>query len=332
MSKRMRRAVAVITIVVLSLMRESNLLNQVESPQMTQAESVPEYYSPRVCKANFEATWIMFIGDSNTRHTYFWWTKPYQQDKRTSVGGATFGKDRRDLGVGGRWADQELLYNAKSCKGKMDPLRAGCNGPSVVRFSFRFLHGWVDELVKIPRPWDVARIGTPPPESQNEIDAASDIYSNWTGSGRPSDYAIATTRHKIPVDNNSTKFNRLMKEWKKKKSPDIVILTHGWRGMPNIDHADIVKAIVRENPDTLFVWAPMYISDRSPERYESFVEAGAFQWSGSNLHMVDLWKFTKLLPYSKDETSTYHAPTGGTHMKKCMKLLWAATKCRKYNG
>eukprot|EP00980_Cylindrotheca_fusiformis_P001351 scaffold338_cov116-Cylindrotheca_fusiformis.AAC.16 len=102
----------------------------------------------------------------------------------------------------------------------MDPLlRAGCKGPAVVRFSFRFLHGWVDELVTIPRPWDVARIGEYSPESQDVGDAASDgdSFSNLTtSSGRPSDYAIATTRQKRPVDNNSTKFNRLMKQWKKR--------------------------------------------------------------------------------------------------------------------
>eukprot|EP00980_Cylindrotheca_fusiformis_P001352 scaffold338_cov116-Cylindrotheca_fusiformis.AAC.17 len=332
MSKRIGFAVTAM-MVLMSLVVPRIILNQTELPKKpTEAKEVTEYYYPRVCNEGFEATWIMFIGDSNMRHTYFWWTQRYREDERYFEGGATFGSNRKDLDYGGRWADQELLYNAESCKEKMDPLRAGGTVPAVVRFSFRFLHGRVDELVDIPRPWDVARIGDYSPGSEDYTASDGDIFSNATGSGKPSDYAIKMTKHKKPVGNNSTKFNRLMKLWTKKKSPDIVILAHGWGGTPTIDHVDVVKEIVRENPDTLFVWAPMYITDRSPERYSSFLDAGAFQWSGPNLHMVDLWNLTKLLPYSKNESETYHAPIGGSHMNNSMKILWEATKCRNYTS
>ena len=74
--------------------------------------------NPLICseaKKTPALTWVMFMGDSNMRHTYFWWTGQRKKNRHTCMQkGVTFGLDRGDLGFGGRWADQQLLV-AKDC-------------------------------------------------------------------------------------------------------------------------------------------------------------------------------------------------------------------------
>lgn len=307
---------------------------------------------PRVCtEKDYRPTWILFMGDSNMRHTYYWWTKDYRQEQAKVKQGSTFGLDRTDLDFGGRWADQELLYEDDPCnqtKQVSEDSRnrtlstTSCNHrSSIVRLSFRFLHGSITEFVHDAQHWDVARIGASPPDAQDVVSVVNgsspgtssrgsddDLSINWTRSIRPSDYAVWATKHQVPVDNNSQEFNAWMAEWHQKQSPDIVILTQGWGGIPRSDEIDIVKAVMQDNPETLFVWAPMYVTNRSPERYARFVQTNFFQWSEHNLHTVDLWDLTKQLPYDPNKEDVYHAPVGGVHMQKCMERIWRATKCR----
>jgi hypothetical protein len=311
---------------------------------------------PRICKEkDQEKTWIMFMGDSNMRHTYNWWTGDYRRDNEQFVAGSTFGLDRTDLEFGGRWADQELLYKEEHCNRTLSVSEehhnktlpnAACEVPSIIRLSFRFLHGSITEFVDDSNHWDIARVGAASPNSKDVAstlnnttignnsggsdDHKGDLSMNWTGSIRPSDYALWATKHQLPIDANSPKFDAWMAKWYNKTSPDVIILTQGWGGIPRSDQIDIVKAVVMNNPETLFVWAPMYVTNRSPERYASFVQSGVFQRSERNLHMVDLWNLTKQLPYTNDTTSVYHATVGGQHMQQSMQTIWDATKCRNY--
>jgi len=51
-----------------------------------------------------------------------------------------------------------------------------------------------------------------------------------------------------------------MDKWENKASPDVVILTEGWGGVPRARASDIVRKIVKNNPATLFIWSPVSFS------------------------------------------------------------------------
>lgn len=116
--------------------------------------------NPLICseaKKTPALTWVMFMGDSNMRHTYFWWTGQRKKNRHTCMQkGVTFGLDRGDLGFGGRWADQELLV-AKDCNSTSTSGGVGVVNDSIARYSFRFLHGSVNEFINSAINWDIAR-------------------------------------------------------------------------------------------------------------------------------------------------------------------------------
>ena len=250
-------------------------------------------------------TWVMFMGDSNMRHTYHWWTwvndKSHQEN---SVYSSTYGLDRRDLDFGGRWADQEILYLPKSSS----PSTLSPEQP-ILRYSFRFLHGSITEFDYDAQNWDIARQAVEEPrlediekmkarnirnsgtasilseqqqQQQQQIqnrsiadgvdagakhDADGDDGNStsmlWEGRIRPSDYALWATQNQQPIENDSKEFNSWMKKFRemehnlKKSSPDVVIVTQGWGGVPRSDEVNIVRNIVQHNPETLFVWSPV---------------------------------------------------------------------------
>jgi len=261
------------------------------------------------------------------RHTYYWWTTKDRQ--KNGVKGSTFGLDRTNSGYGDRWADQEILF----------PVPEGDeNGDSrkkVSRYSFRFLHGSLEEFVDDANHWDIARRAVTQGEYvqqhgkiQNgknhgtaaEAKKGDDKHdSMWEGRIRPSDVALEATNYQNLIDDNSKEFISMMEKWEIKTSPDVVILTQGWGGVPRSGEIDVVRTIVKNNPETLFIWSPLYVTDHSKDRYESYVESGVFSWSEPNLRMVDLWHMAMTLPNSK---ALYHAPVGGKYMQKAMAHIW----------
>ena len=92
----------------------------------------------------------------------------------------------------------------------------------------------------------------PDAEGEDETDE-----STWEGRIRPSDFALWATKNKEPIKHNSIMFNSWMTKWTKKPSPDIVILTEGWGGVPRARASKFVREIVKDNPATLFIWSPV---------------------------------------------------------------------------
>jgi len=232
---------------------------------------------PRICNTHSKfnkkmpITWVMFMGDSNMRGTYHWWATAHggHNNYKEGVKGSTFGFDKQDKGAAYRWADQEMLFNEE-------------DSSSIVRYSFRFLHGSETEFVHDAQHWDVARKSSgilpdaddyegtvrkmkeqseakagetesdPDAEGEDETDE-----STWEGRIRPSDFALWATKNKEPIKDNSIMFNSWMNKWTKKTSPDIVILTEGWGGVPRARASKFVREIVKDNPATLFIWSPV---------------------------------------------------------------------------
>ena len=58
--------------------------------------------------------------------------------------------------------------------------------------------------------------------------------------------------------------------------------------VPRVSEAEIVRTIARNNPETLFIWSPLYVTDRQPDIYDSYVKSGLLSWTERNLRMVDL--------------------------------------------
>lgn len=275
---------------------------------------------PRICKS--PPTWIMFMGDSNMRHTYYWWSSRVRgkrnKNGRTTTG-STYGLDRTDLSFGGRWADQECLIT---------------DDGATTRFSFRFLHGSIHEFWYDIQNWNVAREASPiidPSEEDIQNLTASTAATGekskdneamiWKGKIKPSDYALWATRNQRPIQENSEEFeSALRNEWKPKSSPDVVIITQGWAGVPSSDHLDVVQATVDNNPETLFVWAPLYVTDIDESRYKSYVDANVFNWTKTNLRMVDLWDIAQQLPSKLGHQ--HHIAVGGDYMQKAMERIW----------
>lgn len=282
-------------------------------------------------------TWIMFMGDSNMRHTYYWWTT--KDGQKHGVKGSTYGMDRRDLGYGGRWADQEILF----LEGAVN-----INSMNVSRYSFRFLHGSVEEFVHSANHWDIARRAAPSPSLEDVAKVVNDTNkeqvqqqgkknndkshsataaagddrddSMWEGRIRPSDFALWATQYQQPINDNSKDFMSLMKKWENKTSPDVVILTQGWGGVPRSDEIGVVRTIVKNNPETLFIWSPLYVTDHAKARYDSYNESGIFSWSEPNLRILDLWHMAMTLP--NPTKGLHHISVGGKYMREAMEKIW----------
>lgn len=279
----LRALLLILTITSFSSVFVLTPANQIIDTSSLRGGKVEEATTPRlICNIGSETKekapikWVVFMGDSNMRHTYHWWATNGGHNNYTfGVEGSSFGMDLTDKGPEYRWADQEMLFKE--------------DDSSVVRYSFRFLHGSVSEFVHDTQHWDVARKSAEvlPNEwtiasmkkEQREAKAAetksdpdAEVGSEakatvggeddtdeemWKGRVRPSDFALWATKNKEPIKDNSIMFNSWMDKWTKKASPDVVILTEGWGGVPRARASEIVRKIVRDNPATLFIWAPV---------------------------------------------------------------------------
>jgi hypothetical protein len=262
-------------------------------------------------------SWVVFMGDSNMRHTFYWWVGQLNGGRRASQ---TFGLDRRDLDFGGRWADQEVVvFNTTQEK----------NQQQFRRVSFRFLHGSIEEFEYSSTHWDIARMGGSyyPKSVENStrqnVSAIAKNDSKSFGDGdalRPSDYAIWATKNQQPINFRGQFKDWISTKWKAKSYPDVVILTEGWGGVPTCKDIDKVKSIVHKFPKTLFIWAPMYVTNHQEARYECFKQASTFNWTETtNVRVVDLWDLAKTLPATE---GLVHIPVGGKYMRTAMDRIW----------
>ena len=152
----------------------------------------------------------------------------------------------------------------------------------------------------------------------------------WMGKIRPSDYVLWVTKNHKPIQSSdgSNFESTLRNKWTPKPSPDVVIITQGWGGVPTGNDLGVVEAMISDNPETLFVWSPLYVTDVDESRYKSYVDANVFNWTKPNLRMVNLWKMAQHLPSKKGVM--HHIPVGGSYMKTAMEIIWNQVEdCRK---
>ena len=60
-------------------------------------------------------------------------------------------------------------------------------------------------------------------------------------------------------------------------------------GVPRVVEAEIVRTIARNNPETLFIWSPLYVTNRQPDRYDGYVKSGVAKtadWQKPSPHTV----------------------------------------------
>jgi len=240
------------------------------------------------------------MGDSNMRHTYYWWTTQRQGALTTTK---EFGLDRADLGYSGRWADQEAILEQPN--GKM------------IRSSFRFLHGPWDEIEFSFNHWHTARKATY--GWDEEAKASMRIDTKWDERGdyiRPSPFAQWATQQQLVIDyeRNNAAFAQKAKSFVDDK-PDVVVLTEGWGGIPNCKLFQSIIKLFSEHPDIRFVWAPIYVTNRQEARHQCF--AGLLrEFAMDNVKIVDFWDDAQRLPQTG---GLYHIGTGGSYMRKAVK-------------
>jgi hypothetical protein len=299
-----------------------NNLRQAEVQAKADVEKVPIGGAPAIERMDICSnawSWVVFMGDSNMRHTFHWWVGQLRGGRKASQ---TFGLDRVDLGFGGRWADQEVVVNTTLEEKNQQLFR---------RVSFRFLHGSIEEFVYSSTHWDTARMGNvyqsksvenSTRKNEDDIAIAKNDSTESYGDDamRPSDHAIWATKNQQPIDFEGQFKDWISTKWKAKSYPDVVILTEGWGGVPRCAEINKVKSIVHKFPKTLFIWAPMFVTNHQKQRYECFNQASIFNWTETtNVRVVNLWDLARTLPQTKE---LYHIPIGGTYMRTAMDKIW----------
>jgi len=189
-------------------------MDEVTNRKGEEAVAPSQAATPRICNTKNsdtkeKITWVMLMGDSNMRHTYYWWSNKGGHNRyKFGIKGSSFGLDNKDKGIAYRWADQEILFRSE-------------DDPSIVRYSFRFLHGSISEFVHDTQHWDVARKAAAELPSQwainkmkDESDAKEEAPETaegadetddsifWKSRVRPSDFSLWATKHKEPIDDN----------------------------------------------------------------------------------------------------------------------------------
>jgi hypothetical protein len=209
-------------------------------------------------------------------------------------------------GFAGRWADQEAVLEFKD--------------GSEMRVSFRFLHGAITEMVYDSQHWNEARLGS----TYAEMDEASFKANHFKIDLRavqPSKYALMVTRNQLVQDYNASNpalFAKL--KHYTDRSPDVVVLTEGWGGVPQCSFfAEMDAQVFSKNRETAFVWAPVYATNRLAERHGCFSNVTShFSAAGiPNLRMLDLWDISKDL--GNATASPTHIQVGGGPMNEAIR-------------
>jgi hypothetical protein len=272
---------------------------------------------------NKKSAWIMFMGDSNMRHSYWWWVtnKLNTTDAKVKViKSKQFSKGDEQKKKGAQWSDQEAIVEYP------DGFQ--------LRTSFRFLHGSKAEFDFKTKHWHSA--------SKAKVTASDDAWLKETKLNEdekkaanliakdddtihPSKYAkwAAKQQQFINFNREVPMLGEKLEKFKT-ASPDAVILTEGWEGIPGCGRFSEVLRMFQSNPDTKFVWSPIYVTNRSEKRHKCFAEkfATVEEKKGQNFKLLDMWDMASQLPYqdktARNEEQTTHIVVGGPYMKTAL--------------
>lgn len=305
---------------------------EVDSKTMDNSERVMR----KLAKGKDHA-WITFMGDSNTRNTYWWWVT-----SKLNKTGVTLHKSKdftyhRGQGafvarfpeLNGKWADQEAILEFP------DGFQ--------VRTSFRFLHGSSTEFKFKTKEWgtasrsglDEATFASKNEQAFKEIELdekEKEEAMDDPDSIAPSKYAKWATKKRQLIDfsKDSPVLGRFFKEKYENSKPDVVILTEGWGGNPGCQRFDEVLDLFKKNEDMKFAWSPVYMTNRLKSRHECFSEkiAQVPKDGKKNFQFVDMWDLAEKSGVqthtSKGMADTKHQKIGGKYMKEAVRRLEGA--------
>merc|ERR1719310_1602868 len=117
----------------------------------------------------------------------------------------------------------------------------------------------------------------------------------------PSKYAEwAASHHRLVDWSKYPDMEPKIKKYENAK-PNAIILTEGWGGIPGCGRFEDTLDLFKANPDTKFVWSPLYVTTRTPQRHQCFSEkiAAVPAKEDQNFKFVDMWDLTEKLPPMK---------------------------------
>lgn len=202
----MRVSTSLVLTLLASCLGPASASTSKESPQNT---------SSAIClQRGRRPIWVVWMGDSNTRHTYYWWvTSKLKADLGATVVAQSreFGMDRSDLSYGGRWSDQEAVLTTP------DGLE--------IRASFRFLTSSHAKVHKIFTNWHDAQLAH---HNNDDKFNASEFHARKPGEA--SAYAQWATKNSILIKHPENVAKLLSKY--AHRHPDGVIMNEGWAQTP----------------------------------------------------------------------------------------------------
>lgn len=267
--------------------------------------------------------WIVFMGDSNMRNTYYWYVMQKLKPKSVKfMQSKQFGRFYRphadklwnaSLTDDDEWSDQEAIVTLKD--------------DFEVRASFRFLHGanlhGVNglELNFKTRTWNRLTRASQKGKEETITDEEYKKGMDDPNALVPSKYAQFAAAHQVLIDVKT----EVPEMWAKFKEydhpPHAVILTEGWGGTPGCTHFQEILRFFRKSPETKFVWSPIYATNRGEARHRCFEQqiAAVPEPDKENYRFVEMWDVAQkqgIMP-QESEMKNYikHVPMGGTYMK-----------------
>jgi len=264
-----------------------------------------------------KTAWVLFMGDSNMRRTYFWYTmQKLGGGKRLAM------KEFRKKEF--MWSDQDAVVEYPD--------------GFEVRASFRFLHGSMNEFAFKSQNWNnvsvadmnVTKFDIDKPQFLKELkEEELNGPKEDPDVVQPSVFAKWAAKHRrfVDIKKESPGFAAKLEKYQDVK-PSVVILTEGWWGIPECKSFDDTLDLFKRNPETKFVYSPVYVTHRTEKRHQCYAEKMEGQKAkGLNLKVkdnqnygfVDNFDLAKTLP---PQTSEYqapdkikHIPAGGSYMR-----------------
>lgn len=264
-----------------------------------------------------KTAWIMFMGDSNMRRTYFWYTmQKLGGGKRQAM------KEFRKKEF--MWSDQDALVEYPD--------------GFEVRASFRFLHGSMNEFAFKTQNWNnvsvaemnMTKFDIDKPEFLKQLKADElngpkedpdvvqpSVYAKWA----------ANNQRFVNIKKESPGLALKLEKYKEVK-PSVVILTEGWWGIPECKSFGDTLGLFKKNPETKFVYSPVYVTHRTEKRHECYAQKMEEEKTkglslkvkdNRNYGFVDNFDLTKTLPPQNSEYQApdkiKHIPAGGSYMR-----------------
>lgn len=211
-----------------------------------------------------------------------------------------------------------------------------------IRSSFRFLHGSLDKIDAVFDDWDSAVLATIPEEVEDFSKANKKLRDRIRladpDAKLPSKYALWATQSGKRINFTAT-HPQMAKKLAvfKERAPDVVILTEGWGGWPVCEAFAQTIEKFELYPEVHFVWAPIYVTNRQPKRFECFKKQlhdfamarklklptpDKLELASVNWKIIDFWD---LASHLAGDTST-HIPIGGNYMNEGLSRFFAAAQ------